>query len=374
MFELFGGGVAVDYAVTGRQALEVPAVASAIGLIAGSIASLDILVEKRDDNQWNPAPDHPAARLLHDAPNDWSDTYSLIRDLVASALTCDEGGVAWVNRRDGEPVEIVRYDKGSFTVDYSNDGRQEPSYRIGNRPVAITDVIHLRGPFAKCPLSLAAGAIGVAHKLERHAGNLFSRGGRPGGVISTPKAVGDSGASKMLKGWKAAHEGAENSGRTAVLYDGATWAQMALTSVDAQFLETWTHAINEIGRHFRVPPAALYDFSRQTWSNSEQAGKEWLAGLEFWLRPLEGAMRRALFTAEERGDHRVRFDRDDYTAVDLTARAAAISSLISARVLNPERPLAIGSAWGPRDGGTEFADNPNIRQQPARRRCTAGAD
>ncbi|WP_157944648.1 phage portal protein [Mangrovicella endophytica] len=355
MFELFGGGAVADYAVTGRQALEVPAVSSAISLISGSIASLGILVEKRDGTTWTAAPEHPVARLLEDAPNDWSDTYTLIRDLVVAALTCNEGGLAWVNRRDGEPVEIVHYAQGSFTADYSSDGRREPSYRIGNRPVGNGDVIHLRGPFDRCPLSLASGAIGVVHKLERHVGSFFSQAARPGGVITSPKQLGDEGVKRMLKGWKAAHEGAGKAGRTAILWDGATWAQMTMTAVDAQLLETWQHAILEIGRHFRVPPGALYDFSRQTWSNMESAQKEWLAGLEFWLRPLEGAMRRALFTAEEGADYRIRFDRDDFTAVDLTARATAISSLISSRVLNPNE----GRDWlgmGPREGGAEFAN------------------
>lgn len=357
MFELFGGGAVTDYAVTGRQALEVPAVSSAITLISGSIASLDLLVERRDGDAWVRDDTHDVAELLADQPNDWSDTFTLIRDLVAAALTQNDGGLAWVSRINGKPVEIVHYAHGSFTVDYSTDGRQEPSYRIGNRPIAISDVIHLRSVFERCPLSLASGAIGVAHKLERHVGNLFNRGARPGGVITSPKAVGDEGVKKMIKGWKAAHEGVNKSGATAILYDSATWAPMILNSVDAQLIETWRHAINEIGRHFRVPPGALYDFERQTWSNMESAQKEWLAGLEFWLRPLEAAMRRALFTVEERGDYRVRFDRDDYSAVDLTARATAVSSLISSRVLNPNE----GRSWlglGPRDGGQEYA-NPN---------------
>jgi HK97 family phage portal protein len=363
MFELFGGGIVSEYAVTGRKALEVPAVASAIGLISGSVASLDILVERRVGNAWELDESHPVAEMLADQPNDWTSTYQLIRDIVATALCHNEGAIAFVNKIDGRPREIVLYAFGSYTIDYSTDGRLEPSYKIGTRAVANTDVIHLRGPFERCPLSLAAGAIGVAHKLEQHAGNLFARGARPGGVISTPKAIGDEGIKRMLKGWKAAHDGADKTGKTAVLFDGATWAQMGLTSVDAQFLETWRHAINEIGRHFRVPPGALYDFERQTWSNMESAQKEWLAGLEFWMRPLETAMRRALFTEDERPDMRIRFDRDDFTAVDLTARATAISSLISARVLNPNE----GRDWlgmGPREGGNEFANPHTGSNQP----------
>nr|BAT28728.1 phage lambda Ba02, DNA replication protein [Aureimonas frigidaquae] len=363
LFELFGGGAVTDYAVTGRQALEVPAVASAISLISGSIASLGLMVERRGSDGWVSADDHPVAQLLADAPNDWSDTYSLIRDLVTSALTQNEGGLAWVNKRDGSPVEIVHYAQGSFTVDYSSDGRQEPTYKIGNREVSLGEVIHLRGPFTRCPLSLASGAIGVAAKLERHVGSLFARGARPSGILKFPGKLGADTAPRIKASWEAAHGGAGNSGRTAVLEENGDWTPLAFNSVDSETIATWQFAILEIGRHFRVPPSALYDFERQTWANMESAQKEWLAGLEFWLRPLEGAMRRALFTAEERGSHRIRFDRDDFTAVDLTARATAINGLIASRVLNPNE----GRDWlglPPRFGGDTY-DNPHINPNGA---------
>lgn len=76
-----------------------------------------------------------------------------------------------------------------------------------------------------------------------------------------------------------------------------------------------------------------------------------------WLRALESAFRRALFTKDERRRFAVRFDRDDFTNVDLTARATAINSLVASRVINPNE----GRSWldlPPYAGGDEYA-NPN---------------
>ncbi|MBN8999594.1 MAG: phage portal protein, partial [Rhizobiales bacterium] len=160
-----------------------------------------------------------------------------------------------------------------------------------------------------------------------------------------------------LAGWRTAHEGSDKAGKTAVLWDGSTWKQMTLSSVDAQFLELRKEQVVEIARAFRVPPSMLYEMGRATWANGEQAAKEWLASLELWILPLEAAMRRTLFNPDERADWRVRLDRDDFSAVDLTARATAISSLVSSRVLNPNE----GRDWldmPPRQGGDEYA-NPN---------------
>ena len=373
--EIFTGVPLGSHALGLRRALTVPAVQRAITLIAGSIAAFDILVEHRTASGWEADEKHPVAELLADGPNDWQSTSELVRDIIATALTNDRGGLAWVNRVGDDIVEVVRYEPGHYTVDYSTDGRAEPEFRINNLQVDPADIIHLRGPFSRCPLTLAAEAIGVAKAMETHAGNLFRRGARPGGIIKTDKSVGDDGVKKMLAGWRASQEGPENAGRTAVLWDGATWEQMTMKSVDAQFLELRKEQVIEIARAFDTPPAFLFELGRSTWGNFEQQTKTFLSGLEIWMQPLEAAMRRALFTADERKDYRIRFDRDDFSAVDLTARATAISSLIYSRVINPNeaRPW-VANGLADYDGGDEFV-NPNTgASQPGIQQGAADAD
>lgn len=351
----WGAGVAGNAA----GALYVPAVQCAIRLLSEAVACLDIKVMRRDGEAESEDKAHPIALLFASQPNDWSSTYEMIRDMVATALTTDAGGLIFVNRVNGEVRELIHYAAGTYTIQYSTDGRQEPNYRIGDRIVSAADVIHLRSPFDRCPLTLAAGAINVSRLLERHAEKLFSNGARPSGVIKFPKPLGDEGLKKMKAGWKEAHEGAENSGKTAILWDGAEWISMAMVSTDAQFLENRAFQIVEIARAFRVPPSMLYDMDRATWSNAEQMGREFLVySLEPWLKALEGAMLRALFTKEERGEYRIIFDRDDLTRASLTERATAISSLISSKVLSPNQ----ARGWldlAPYTGGDEYG-NPHI--------------
>ncbi|HEV7417294.1 MAG TPA: phage portal protein, partial [Tianweitania sediminis] len=295
----------------------------------------------------------------------WTDGFSLIRDLVADALCRDQGGLAWVNWVDNKPAEIIRFPIGQIGVDFDQT-TFEPRYRIGNRPsfTSSQNIVHVRPPFDKAPVTLAREAIGVAAVMERHAAKLFSNGARPGGVIRTTKSLGDQGVKNMLKAWKAAHDGADNAGKTAILFDGAEWQQLTLNSVDSQFQELRLFQLQEIARAFNLPPSMIGDLSRATWSNSEQKGREFLSYcLEPWLRIVEGALRRALFLPDDRKRLAVRFDRDDLTRADLTARATAIASLISSRTLNPNE----ARGWlglGPRDGGDEFL-NPNISASPS---------
>jgi hypothetical protein len=83
------------------------------------------------------------------------------------------------------------------------------------------------------------------------------------------------------------------------------------------------------------------------------------------MQPFEASMRRALFAPKERVDWRISFERDDFSSVDLTARATAISSLIASRVINPNeaRPW-VGTGLAPYEGGDEFANPHTGANQP----------
>lgn len=355
--ELFGAvPAAAGVSVSASAALRVPAVQSAIRVISESAASLRANVVRIEGGKETPAPDHPVQKLIDGDVNDWTDWFSFVRDLVAMANSHDQGGIAWINRTGSGIAEIVIYDAGVISTDRKDTG--ETVFKMNSRTLDPADVIHLRGGFTSSPLTLAREAIGTALIMEKHQAKFFANGARPSGVLETPKAIGDEGVKKLLAGWKLAQQGADNAGKTPLLWDGTTYRPLTMNSTDAQFLELRKFVIIEIARAFRVPPSMLFELDRATWSNSEQMGKEFLTySLEPWLQALEGALRRALFSKEERAGYRIVFERDDLTRADIGARATAYSSLIASRVINPNT----ARAWEdlpPYDGGEEYA-NPN---------------
>lgn len=361
---LWSGMASGSVAVSGAAALRVPAVASCVRVISEAAASLPVrIMERGEDGAETEDLGHPIGLMLRGDVNPWTSGFDLIRDLTADALTKDWGGLAFVNRVGDQVREVIRYQPSMISVDYDSK-TGEPRYRIEGVSRRSSEILHVRGPFDKSPLTLAAEAIGVSRVMEQHASALFKNGARPGGVIQSPKALGDAGVKSMIKAWRAAHDGAANSGKTAILWDGATFQQMALNSVDSQFLELRKFQILEICRAFRVPPTLVFDMDRATFGNAETLGREFLIYcLEPWLRVLENSLARALLTREERQRYRILLDRDDLTRADLTARATAISSLISAKVLNPNE----ARSWldlGPYAGGELYA-NPHTGSSQA---------
>lgn len=346
--------------VTASNALGVPAVAAAVRLISEACATLDInIVDKSDE----PVASHPALDLLRGQVNDWTAGYEFVRDLVAEALLHDAGALAWVNRLNDQPVEIINFKRATIAVQYEET--REPKYRLSGRPVAAAEIIHLRGPFEKCPISLAREAIGAAIVMEAHAARLFKNGARPGGVIEMPKGFGETAWKRMKAGWRAAHEGADNAGRTAILPDGATFKQMQLSSVDAQFLEMRRFQLEEIARAFGMSPSQLGDLTKSSYANASHKQLELIVYvIEPWLCALEAAFNRALLSADERRTVAFRFDRDDLTRASLTERATAINSLIASETINPNT----GRSWlglPPYEGGDAYGNRNITVERPA---------
>ncbi|TNH41287.1 phage portal protein [Paracoccus haeundaensis] len=344
------------------EALKVPAVANAIQIISEAVASLDVHVKRIEGGVETEVTDHPVLTLLRGDANEWTSGFELIRQIMIDALVSDAGGMGWVNRVEDKAVEIISFRQGVLTFDTDTD-TLERKYRLGNDPIPARDVIHLMPPQTRSPLNLARDAIAISVCLDRHAARLFSRGGRPSGVLQFAKGMAEEAVKKARAAWRQTHEGEDTGGQTAILYDGATFVPLSFNSTDSQFLENRRFQIEEIARAFNIPAPMIGDLSRATWSNSEQKGREFLSyTLEPWLRALEGAMNRALFSEEERGRYVVRFDRDDLTRADLSTRATVINSLISSQTLNPNE----GRGWlglPPRDGGDKFL-NPNISAAP----------
>ena len=360
--------------ISNAQALQVPAVASAVRLISEAAAILPVRVmERRPDGGEVEAPDHPANELLRVQANDWTTPYELIRDLLIDALTDDRGGLAHAIPAGGRVYEIIRYRSGVMSVAY-DPITNEPTYRVDNRVVPSSEVLHLRSPFGRSPLSLARQAIAVAHVLEGHAASLFSKGARPSGVLTFPKGMGEESVKRARAAWRETHEAEGESGKTAILYDGAEFKPVTFASTDAQFLENRKFQILEIARHFRVPPSMIFDLDRATWGNTEQMGREFLTFcLEPWLCALESAFQRALFFGTgPRGRYVVRFDRDDMTRADFATRATVVATLLSSEVINPNE----GREWfgyGKRPGGEVFS-NPNINPSAGKPRQEAGGE
>lgn len=306
------------------SAMRVPAVACAVGLIAETVGTLPAKLFARADKAT--VRDHPAYRLMHGEANEWTSAEELRTQLTADALLHDAGGFALVVRGlDGRPLELHRLKPGTVALQEDTDGT--PLFRVstssGSELHPFTDILHVRSFGGVAPITLGREAIALAVAFEAHIGDLFRNGGRPSGIIKSPKILDVDAKRKLAASWFGTHSG-RNAGGTAVLDEAMEYQALSTTLADAQFAENRLEQIREIARIFRVPPTMLFELSRGTWSNTEEMARQFLSvTLKPWLTSWSWAYARCLLTPAERAQFYVEFVVDDLLTTSHAARATA---------------------------------------------------
>ena len=365
LFELFEGAAPsiAGPVVSPITAMTCAPVRCAVQAIAETVSQLPLMVYQRgENNSRERITDHPAYALLHDSANDWTPAATFIEQVTRDALLQPHGGFAFINRVGGKTQELIRLNPYRTPV-VPKEINGEPAYQVtengGTRLLSWRDVIHIPSP-SESLFGLvhdARQAIGLALVMEQYAARLFGRGARPAGILKFKGKLDAASSTRMKASWQAAH-GGSNSGGTAVIEEGGEFQPLTLNSVDAQFLEMRKFAIEEIARHFRIPPVFLMDYGRATWSNAEAMGQQFLTyTLMPWIKRWEGEIALKLFTPDERKLYFAEFNTAALLRTDFDKRMDGYQKAIAARIFNPNEARAIEN-YPPYVGGDKY-ENPN---------------
>jgi HK97 family phage portal protein len=208
---------------------------------------------------------------------------------------------------DGEPF---------FLVTPEGQSQVRKSYK---------DILRVEAFGAVSPISLGREAIGLAIQFESHMSSVFSNGGRPSGVIKSPKVLDVEAKKKLAASWFTTH-GGKSAGGTAILDEDMDYKQLSMSLADTQFAENRLEQIREIARAFRVPPTLLFELTRGTWSNTEQMMRQFLTlTLAPWIKTWEWGYARCLLTDQERDELGVAFDAESLLSADHSTKANAYS-------------------------------------------------
>jgi HK97 family phage portal protein len=236
---------------------------------------------------------------------------------------------------DDTPFELHRIEPGKVQRQQELDG--EPFYLVstdhGQVRKAFDDILRIEAFGGVSPITLGREAIALALSFENHIGSVFANGGRPSGVIKSPKSMDAEAKKNLAASWFTTH-GGKNAGGTALLDEGMDYQQLSMSLADTQFAENRLEQIREIARVFRVPPTMLFELSRGTWSNTEEMSRQFYSvTLKPWLTAWAWAYARCLLTPEERAGAYLEAVTDDLLKTDTSARAAAYGQYRSMGVM-----------------------------------------
>ena len=254
-------------AMQSSAAIGLSATWACVQLIAGTIASLPLMVYRTDANGIRTvAKDHPLYFVLHDSPN-YDQTAVDFWEVMAASIELYGNAYAIMERRSSgilnalHPVrpdlmKVRRLENGDLEYEWTENGIKR--VRPGNQ------VLHIRGPIGDAisgtsTLSVCRNVFDDAMAADSAASAMFSNGVNPSGILSTADSV------KLTKPQRDEleshlHEkymGSIRNGRPMLLDNGMKWNQLSINPADAQMLESRKFSGEEICRIFGIPPAMV---------------------------------------------------------------------------------------------------------------------
>lgn len=331
-------GVAVNH----DAALRFTAVFAAIKMLSENIAALPKTVKLVTEDGAVPACDHPVFRLLHNAPNEYTDTFTFWFQVVSSLLGWGNAFAA-VEYKKGSPVALHQLNPACVRVTFV-DGKKafvvndpNPNKKWLNGTYLNWEMLHfmyfsLDGLYGIDPITWNAAAIGRGLATQKFSAEFFRKGGNIKGVLETDNNLGDQAYESFMRHYKDAAQNFE----TPLLEYGIKYKNISISPVAANLIQSETLSIQDIARIFSVPPHLLAELSHATFSNIEQQN---IFFSTYSLRPLckrlEQQIENKLFSDAEAGEYSVKFDLKGMMRGDDAARSAYYEKGINAGWMTP---------------------------------------
>lgn len=302
-----------QYMDSGANALGLSATWACVNKIAGTVASLPLVVYRPGRaGTPEPAAGHPLDYVLRRSPNFEQGALEFWEIMVA-AIELQGNAYATIDRRsDGSVLSLTPVRPDIVTVRWGRNGRLEYEWNDDGRKVTrgFDDILHIRGPMGSAlggqsTLRACPHLFSSALSAEQAARAVFANGMHPSGAVSAPQDVTftkeqrDALANHLAE----QHQGTINTGRPVVLDRGMKWESINIKPEDAQLLESRKFSGEEICRAFEVPPAMVgYGDKSSNWGT----GKE-VDVLGFYkdtirrrLKRIEQALMKQLLTAADK--------------------------------------------------------------------------
>ncbi|MFV1807412.1 phage portal protein [Phaeobacter sp. Ax4a-4a] len=351
--QLSGGKAYSGEVVSEASALALSAVWGCVNLIAGTIATLPLMVYRTGtDGKREVAKSHPLFRVLHDSPNydqtavdfwEWmSAAIELRGNAYARIARGDNGRITALYPVAPQIVSVERLNNGALQYEWTEDGQH---FKLTDR-----DVLHIRG-FGGNPLGglstlqFGRGTFGLAQAQDRAASETFRNGLRPSGALTFAEFLSKENREIAETKLVEKFAGAQNAGRPMVLEGGTKWESLSITPEDAQMLESRGFSLEEICRFFGVPPFMIGHTVKSTsWGTGIE--QQTIGFQKFTLRRrlkrIEQSIAKQLLSAADRSAGvTVEFNIEGLLRADTEARAAFYTSMtqIGAMTINEVRGL-----------------------------------
>jgi len=335
----------------GAGAVGIAATWACVNLLAGTIASLPLMIYRKVNGAREVFKDHWLYGLIHDSPNQYQTAVDFWEFECGSI---ELHGNAYAEKRMiGDRItSLIPIRPDLMKVRRLGSGELEYSWSENDKANVLpaSRVLHIRGAGGgflggASPLTVCRASFCNALSVEHASGSMFAKGALPSGVLSTDKPLTGPQRQTAEALLQEKFVGALNAGRPMLLDNGLKWEQLTISPENAQMLESRRFSVEEICRVFGVPPHMIGHTENSTsWGTGLE--QQTLGFQKFTLRRrlkrIEQSIEKQLLTdADRAAGVTVEFSLEGLLRADSAARSAFYREMtnIGAMTINEVRAL-----------------------------------
>lgn len=268
---ILGGGPVGTPIVSPQTAMTLSAVYRAASIVAGSIAGLPMrtmqAVGTGQTEVVNSFLDNPGALTAADGVRltafEWKEMVALHLLLHGDCF------LQHIRNGAGAIVALIPIHPALVTVEWAAHRFGGKVFKVrtdtgGSLELDAHEVTHIMGMSfdglrGLSVIALARLSFGTALSGDKAANRQFQNGAMISGLVTPAEDVdlSETDAKTLQESLSGAMSGSDNAGKIPVINKRLIFQPWMLSSADAQFLESRTFQIDEIGRWFGVPPHLL---------------------------------------------------------------------------------------------------------------------
>ena len=329
--------------VTPYSSLQVATVYACVSRLSKDIGKLPLQVHRRLSRGMTLDTDHPLNRLFA-RPNRWQ-TPSQCWAYFVWALVLRGNGYAVILRdRAGEPQEVlpVSPDRTSVLISRAGDVFYQfnhpalaPGLKLDADNVLHAKGMTLDGVVGVSPIFMAQDVVGLALAAQQHGATLFRQGAQLNGIIKHPGKLSPEAKDYLSTRFSTRFAGVQNAHGTPVLDEAMSFEKIAMTSEEAQFLETRGMQNVDICRLFDVPQHKVMSGSEK-FANREASEQQYVNDTLLPIgQQIEELIERNMLFDDERDRYVIRFNFDALLRADRKTRIETNARAIMSSQMSP---------------------------------------
>ena len=275
--------------VSEEEALSIPAVASAVNLISGSIAQLDFYLVKKSNDKKERTENDYRLNLLNKQVNESMDAFTFKKKVVQDMLLHGHSHTK-IERDRNTITSLHLLEATQTTTDVYLDGykaRAEIFYDAfpdnpNSKPIKFESYEILSvlrnsndGLIGNGILKQNSDILLKALNESKYSANILKNGAVPIGVLQSQTKLSKQAFDNLKSSWAKLYQGTDQAGKTVILEEGLDYKPVSMNPNDLQLTDSKKDTISDIARVFNIPETML-NSNANKYNSAEQNSMHFL--------------------------------------------------------------------------------------------------